>query len=357
MTLAQRFSDLSSFWKIYIFMVAAVAFVIAFSLFFVDPLTKRILFEAPLDMAVDWREAPVWAINILILSFFCAWVASKAVVIRMGTLTKAAKALSHGNFAVRVPVSGTAKSEFNALLRVFNEMAEAVERQMHNERRLLADISHELRSPMARMAVAIELLENKRGEEERAALVKRLAKELQQMDQLISLVLFQARERAMGSENTRPVELNGIIRTVVDDSLFQGEGQGKTVEANMAEGLTVYGNAVLLQSLIGNIVSNAVFYTPPGGRVLVRARHEGENIVITVRDFGQGVPEKLLGDIFRAFYRVDSSRARTSGGAGLGLALAREISLYHSGDIAARNVSPGLEITVTLPAYIPELWA
>ena len=146
------------------------------------------------------------------------------------------------------------------------------------------------------------------------------------------------------------MDVSRLLAELADDFAFQGEARQKKLRANLAPDLAVYGSLGLLQSLFGNILSNAVFYTPDNGEVHLAAARCGENVVVTVRDFGPGVPEEQLEDIFRAFYRVDSSRSRVSGGAGLGLAIAREAAIRHNGCIEARNATPGLEITVTMPA-------
>lgn len=273
---------------------------------------------------------------------------------RINSLIWAATALSHGNFELRMPVSHKGKNEFDTLARIINETSIAVERMVGNERKLLADISHELRSPLARMAIAVELLENKRDGEGQRALVRRLAVEVERMSSLITLLLTLARNQAARAGERRLVDVREVVLTVVEDSQFQGLRENKKVDLELEKELFVMGSNLLLQSMLGNILSNAIFHTPPGSRVDIAGRREGDDIIVTIRDYGLGVPEELLEDIFRAFYRVDSSRSRSSGGAGLGLALALEVALNHSGMISARNAQPGLEIVVTLPAVEPD---
>jgi two-component system sensor histidine kinase CpxA len=107
----------------------------------------------------------------------------------------------------------------------------------------------------------------------------------------------------------------------------------------------------MLERLFGNILSNAISHSPPDTAVELEAKREGDDIGVVIRDFGPGVPEDQLEEIFRAFYRVDGSRDRASGGFGLGLTLAREAAILSGGDIAADNARPGLRVTVTLPVH------
>ncbi len=346
--LKDRLAGMSLFWKACLLTAGLLMMVVALVEGTVEPVAEALL-EGLYGEFQPWHEAVVWVAVILTASLACGYILSKILTIKLGSLVQASRVLAQGNLASRLPVENNDKDAFDVLARSFNDMAQAIEDQLRHERRLLADISHELRSPLARMGIAVELLERRRTEEERAAITQRLGIEVERMGDLVSTLLAQARERFEGQGEVEPVDLSQLLSELAGDVAFQGEAQGKRVRLRIADGLVIQGQAGLLRRLFGNILSNAVFYTPPNGEVLLAAGIEDEELRISIRDFGPGVPEEQLEDIFRAFYRVDGSRSRQSGGVGLGLAIAREAAFRHGGRITARNALPGLEMTVTLP--------
>ena len=347
--LKDRLADMSLFWKAYwltVGLLMAVVIVVEATL---EPAGEALL-KGLYGGFRPWHEAVVWVAVILASSLACGYVLSTMLTRRLGKMVRVSQALARGNLKARLPVRGNDKDAFDVLARSFNDMADSIENQLRHERRLLADISHELRSPLTRMGIAAELLERRRGEEERAAIIHRLEREVERMNELVAALLVQARERLSGRDEAGPVNLGSLLAELAADFNFQGESERKTVRARLGQGLMMHGQAGLLQRLFGNLLSNAVFYTPPGGEAHLEAVLENGTMRVVIRDFGPGVPEDQLEDIFRAFYRVDGSRSRQSGGAGLGLAIAQEAALWHGGSIVARNASPGLELTVILPA-------
>lgn len=343
-----RLAGMSLFWKSCLLTAGLLMVVVALAEGTVEPAAEALL-ESLYGGFQPWQEVVVWMMVILTASLACGYILSKILTRKLNSLVQASKALAQGNLAVRLPVKNNDKDAFDVLGRSFNDMAQAIEDQLRHERRLLADISHELRSPLTRMGIAVELLERRRAEEERAAIVQRLGIEVERMGELVSTLLAQGRERFEGNGEAGPVDLSRLLSELAADFAFQGGAQGKNVRHRIAAGLVVQGQTGLLRRLFGNILSNAVFYTPHNGEVLLEAGGEGGDLRISVRDFGPGVPEAQLEDIFRAFYRVDGSRSRQSGGVGLGLAIAREAAFRHGGRITARNALPGLEIIITLP--------
>ena len=349
--LKNRLAGMSLFWKAYLLAAALLMAVVILAEATLEPLGEALL-QGISGGFRPWHEAVVWITVILLSSLACGYVLSAVLTRRLDKMVRASRALARGNLKARLPARGNDRDAFDVLARSFNDMAGAVEDQLRHERRLLADISHELRSPLTRMGIAVELLERRRGEAERAAVLHRLEREVERMNDLVAALLVQARERLNGRGETGVVDLGTLLGELAADFNFQGELERKTVRARLGSGLTVHGQAGLLQRLFGNILSNAVFYTPPGSEAHLEAALENGAVRVTVRDFGPGVPEDQLEDIFRAFYRVDGSRSRQSGGAGLGLAMAREAALWHGGGITARNASPGLELTVILPRHL-----
>jgi two-component system sensor histidine kinase CpxA len=345
-----RINAIPLYWKVYIFIVALLIFVIGVVELVFEPFAERMLEELYGGFR-PWHEVAIWAGSILIPSLACGYVLSKILSIKLEKMVKASKALARGNLEVRLPVNGNDKDAFDILAHSFNEMAQAIKMQQQNERRLLADISHELRSPLTRMTVAAELLGRRHNDKESVTIFLRLEKELAQMNEMVSLLLKQARDKFLASGDNAIIEIGKIIGDLTEDFVFQGEIENKKIKARIIDGLKVYGNAKQLERMFGNILSNAIFYSPADSLIHLDTRLYDAVIHISIRDYGPGVPEEQLEDIFRAFYRVDNSRTRTSGGVGLGLAVAREAAIQHGGNIVARNAEPGLQVTITLPLY------
>lgn len=340
--------SLSFFWKIFGFIFFILVLVVGLVEGLLEPLAEHML-ERVSEGFKAWHEFVLWAISILIPALASAYLLSKMLASKLNAMTKASQTLARGIFQVRLPVKGNPRDPFDLLSKNFNNMADAIEHSLRNERRLLADISHELRSPLTRLSIAIALLEQMPRNTELAAIALRLEKEANLMGGLIGILLDQGRERSRTSDAMEKIALGDLLEELAEDFHFQTEAQDKRVELHLPGDLTLYGNRMILHRMFENILSNAVFYSPHGGRIHVSAQQAEEEIQVRIRDFGPGVPEDQLEDIFRAFYRVDSSRTRASGGAGLGLALVKDAVLVHGGTIFAENANPGLQITIFLP--------
>ncbi len=346
--LAKRIRTLPLFWQVYIFIVGVLLLVVGFTELALEPLAELLLFGRT-EFTMDWYEGPVWILSITLPSLACGYILSQKLTRKLDPMAKAARSLARGNFSIKLPVSGNEKDAFDILSRSFNEMSSAIERQLYNERRLLTDISHELRSPLTRMTIAAELLDRDLGGTEHAPLIRRLMKEVSQMRDLVTLLLAQGRDRITQTHDLSILDLSDVLRTIIDDCRFQGQKQRKSITPRIAGPLYVHANEFLLRSILSNVLANALSHTSPGQEVAVAAEHAGGDVVVTMRDYGPGVPAKQLQDIFRAFYRVDNSRTRASGGAGLGLALAKAAVDDLGGSIDAQNASPGLAVTIRLP--------
>ena len=340
------------FWKVYIFIATVLVFVVGLVEVILEPWIENTLAGA--YEAESWEEVILWAVSILIPSLISSYILTRILSDKLGKMAKAAKALARGNLEARLPENGNARDAFDTLARSFNEMAEAIKEQQHNERRMLADISHELRSPLTRMTVATDLLNLWHKDEQSVDITLRLEKEIRQMNECISLLMGQARDNFLNSGAKKIQSLEKILAELADDFSFQGEMRHIRIKTSIAAGLVAYGNPLMLERMFANILSNAIFYSPPDNVIELDAKREEDNISVSIRDFGPGVPEDQLEEIFRAFYRVDSSRTRASGGVGLGLALAREAAIQFGGNIVARNARPGLRVIVTLPVYFAD---
>jgi len=212
---------------------------------------------------------------------------------------------------------------------------------------LLQDVSHELRSPLARLSFAAELT---RTAPDRGAAVERLKKEIDRLTDLVgTLVEVTRAEGDPSATRLEPLQLGELLRSVVDDCRVDADARGCSIGVNGEVDLTLRGDRELLRRAVENVVRNAIRYTPRGSTVDVKMESAGHNARISVRDCGPGVPEELLPKIFQPFFRVDDSRDSSTGGVGLGLAIAyRAISVHH-GRLWAQNVHPGLNVCIELP--------
>jgi signal transduction histidine kinase len=240
--------------------------------------------------------------------------------------------------------------EIGDLVRDFNVMAERVRQLVQSHKQLLSDVSHELRSPLARQRVALALVQQ-RGTAEQRPMLERIRAESVRLDELIGRILLLA--KLEGGEDTLAMtefSLNDVVEQIVDDASFEVQHTGQTVQySSPPEGITIRGNEEFLGSAIENVVRNALKYAR-SGPVEVQLSCSEKTVVICVRDHGPGIPDAELTRIFRPFYRADSSRRADHEGAGLGLAIAQRAIHLHGGSINARNLMPtGLEVEIRLP--------
>jgi two-component system sensor histidine kinase CpxA len=274
-------------------------------------------------------------------------------------LRGATQKLASGDLSARAGMPASRRhDEMAELMRDFDRMAERLEDLVTAQNRLLTDISHELRSPLARLNVALELARQRSGPEARSAL-DRIDRETNRLNQLIQRLLTIARLEA-GDESIEkiPVHLEQIINEIAKDAAFEAQGRGCQVEATIVDDCVVVGSPGLLHSAIENVVRNAIRYTHDGTSVEVRLEQgvgqpNGASVpeaVVRVTDSGPGVPEDALDKLFRPFYRIDDARGRQTGGVGLGLAITDRAVRLHGGTIRVSNrPQGGLMVEIRLP--------
>ncbi len=270
-------------------------------------------------------------------------------------LQKATQQLAGGDFTTRVgSVLEKRGDEFADLGHDFDLMAERIELLINSQRRLLSDISHELRSPLARLNVALELARKRAGSEADASL-DRIEREAGRMNELISQLLGLARlDSDLESRQEESIPLADLVQEVAADADYEATSQNRRVSVMESEDCIVTGSPKLLRSAIENIVRNGLHYTAIDTRVEVRLScsriHDQGVAVVVVRDHGPGVPDDALKELFRPFYRVEEARDRLSGGSGLGLAIAERIIRLHGGTVTATNASEkGLQVEIRIP--------
>lgn len=260
-------------------------------------------------------------------------------------LEAAVERFGRGEFDARS--GATERDEFGRLAATFDRMAAQIERLVDAERRLLQDVSHELRSPLARLAFAVELAESAA---DRPAAFARVRKEVDRLSDLVAeLVELTLVEADPDAGSGGPVDLSALVVELADDCAL--EAGGCRVEARVAPGVRVTGRGRLLRRAVENVVRNAVRHAPAGTAVEVRVEASAGGVAVVVRDRGPGVPADALEAIFGPFYRVEADRGRGgNAGVGLGLAIARRAVASHGGRITARNAEPGLEVRIDLPS-------
>jgi two-component system sensor histidine kinase CpxA len=260
-------------------------------------------------------------------------------------LQKAVERFGRGDLSARA--ESVRRDELGQLARTFDRMADRIATLLAAERRLLLDISHELRSPLARLGVAIEL--GRSGEDTDAAL-NRIQKESDRLNSLVGQLLQVTRvEGDAASLRRDPVRLDQLVQLLVEDSAIEAAAHGCSLEYHTGDAVTIAGDPELLRRAVENVLRNAIRYEPRDSSVEVRLWQGDSGAVVEIRDHGPGVPEDALPRIFDPFYRVESDRNRLSGGIGLGLSIARRAVELHQGAIRATNANPGLKIVLEFP--------
>jgi len=296
-----------------------------------------------------------WLLAILISGLIC-YLLTRYLTRPILRLRSATRELAAGNLGARAGGDmEKRRDELGQLVRDFNQMADRIEILLDSERQLIRDISHELRSPLARLNVALGLARQRAGAEA-APQLDRIEREAERLNELIGRLLTLARLEGTGTPPEQlPVSLSELVREVAEDAGFEAESRHCSVQVNAPEDCATVGSPDLLRSAVENVVRNAVRYTAEGSQVqidLVGVGTDGNRwAAIRVRDHGPGLPESELSNVFRPFYRVANARERETGGTGLGLAISERAIRLHGGTIDAANApGGGLLVEMRLPA-------
>src|SRR5215217_145224 len=281
-------------------------------------------------------------IVLVVGGIFCFWLARYLTtpILKLRTTTNE---LAEGNLGARVSTKlARRRDEVGQLGRDFNSMAERLESMVKAQQRLLGDISHELRSPLARLGVALGLARQRSGPEANGAL-DRIERESENLNEMISQLLTLTRlESGTDGRKRSDVDLAALVKEVSDDADFEAQSSNRSVQVVTTDKCSINGVEELLRSAVENVVRNAVRYTPEGTAVEVALSRQNGHAVISVRDRGNGVPEESLEKIFRPFYRTEDARDRQSGGGtGLGLAITERAVRMHGGSVQAVNAIDG----------------
>jgi two-component system, OmpR family, sensor histidine kinase CpxA len=287
-----------------------------------------------------------------LVCYLLAWYLTKPIV----RLRAATRQLAAGDLTARSgSPAGKRRDEVAGLVRDFDAMAERLEMLVKAQSRLLNDISHELRSPLARLNVALGLARQRAGVES-TDMLDRIELEASRLNELIGRILTLARlEDGEQRVPQTPVPLGELVASVAEDAEFEAQERHCHVHTTIPAGdWGVRGNDSLLHSAVENVVRNAIRYTQEGTSVEIELTSEkragAAEAVLRVSDSGPGVPEDALGKLFQPFYRLDDARGRLTGGVGLGLAITERAVRFHGGKVSASNrAEGGLVVEIRLP--------
>ncbi len=271
-------------------------------------------------------------------------------------LRDATHEMAKGNLDIHVGKNlGRRSDEIADLMRDFDTMAAGLRKQIQSERSLLSGVSHELRSPIARIRLALALARDA-GDTELEEMLDRIEQDAVQLDSMLERILTVARlESGQLKPRFEPLSLTDLVEDVIHDAQFEAAATNATITFRHSVDIQMTADPGMLRSAIENVVRNAIFYSGEGGKIEIELVAGDESVSVTVRDNGPGVPEGKLALILEPFYRVDDSRGTSTGGMGLGLALANNAMEAHSGGIALRNLEPhGLEIMLLMRRFPAE---
>lgn len=299
----------------------------------------------PLPFGPDWITRIIRISSILLTAALVCYLLAQYLVKPILKLRQATQKLAGGELDTRI--QSKRGDELGKLANDFDEMAKQIEMLVTSQQRLARDISHELRSPLARMNVALELAKSKTSNGI-SPLLTRIETESVRLNEMISNILTLSKLETK-SETVEKMEVNltKLFENIVTDAKFEAEGKGKTVEILNKTEVRIFGNERLLQSAIENVLRNALRYT--SDRVDVSLETAGNTAIIKIRDYGEGIPEQELQKIFNPFYRISEARDRKSGGIGLGLSITEQAVQVHNGTVSAKNTDKGLLVEIKLP--------
>ncbi len=304
------------------------------------------LFKGVTHGFLGWRLLILLAITAVV-----CYVLARSLTAPIGRLRRATRKFADGDLSTRIGDQVRGKNELAGLAHDFDEMAGEIEDLVSAQKNLLRDISHELRSPLARMVIALELVRQQEDPVAKNKALARIELEAERMNVMIGQLLNLTRlESGVSDVPFQTFDLRNLLANLVEDANYEAETRQCKVVYNAPETVIYYGSKELLAQALENVIRNAVKYTADNSVVSVELVAGAENLMIRVADQGSGVPDEALARLFEPFYRVADARDRQSGGTGIGLAIAERAAKLHSGTVLARNLpTGGLLIEITLP--------
>jgi two-component system sensor histidine kinase CpxA len=273
------------------------------------------------------------------------WLLAIGIASPLRQLTLVVDRFGRGDFESRARYDR--RDEIGNLARAFNDMAGRMQTLLTAERGLLQDISHELRSPLARLSIGIELL---RTTDDRGRAITRLEDEVNRLVTLVGALIEVTRsEGDPASRKSEAMDVEAVVRDVVKSGTLESDLRGCHIVISGRAPEVVFGDPELIRRAIDNVLRNAIRYAPSRTTIDVQMDESPEQTVVSIRDAGPGVPAALLPRLTESFFRVDPARHADTGGMGLGLAIASRAIQLHHGTLVAENADPGLRVTLTIP--------
>lgn len=298
-----------------------------------------------------WTYLPYYLLLIGATGMLC-WIAAAGVVSPIRRIASTIALFGKGNLSVRV--HQMRQDEIGQLGRSFNQMADRLEKLIVSERRLLSDISHELRSPLARLKFAIKLA---RTSPDTKTALDRIERDVDRITALVGDIMeinFIESGHATdetGVARSAQIPAADIMDEVIRDCTLEAQSHGCRIAVNGRLAGQVMGNRELLRRAVENVLRNGIRYSPQNSTIDVSVAENSRTATIAVRDYGPGVPADALTRIFDPFFRVEEARNTNGGGSGLGLSIAKQAVQLHHGAITAENAAPGLRVHITLPLH------
>ena len=308
----------------------------------------------PVQEWMNLRAGPAFALLAVLLSAAVSWFLARAITRPVRAFREATVAIAEGRLDTRVAERvRNRRDDIGLLAHDLDAMASKLEQSVERQRELTRNISHELRSPLARLRVALELARRRAGELEE---FRRIDEESERIDELVGQLLRYARIDTTEADDRELVRLAELLEQVVDDANFECRSAGLDgvgVRLRTEADPSVDANAFALASAFENVLRNAIHHSPPGAEVVVTIRSDGSRAVVDVDDLGPGVEAGEEENLFEPFYRGSEAMESGRAGAGLGLAIAARAVRLHMGTIRASNLEGGgLRIRITLPVRI-----
>ena len=299
------------------------------------------------------RQPPGLMLGIVfsISGLLCFWFA-RSLLKPIRELQHASQQMAGGDLSVRVGSASQRHDEIGRLGRDFNVMSQQVEILLTSQKRLLADISHELRSPLARLQLSIGIVQQQAetmNDDFLRTSLDRIEKEAAQIEKMIAQVLMLSRlDNPQALQHQDSIDMQALLRAIVSDAQFEAQDQDKQVVLSRNDPAVLNGDAQMLSSAIENVLRNGLKYASK--RIDVQMLKDEHYLNIIISDDGKGINDSQIMRIFEPFYRESLARDRDSGGVGLGLAIAHRAVVQHKGSIQAKNLAnSGLQVSIALP--------